>query len=126
MQMNRLEYKVLGMLRRHRWSRFRKLSMTELIRRSGGAFREVTVALINLEQGGYLHWHDKSSLRHIGLLRRAYGPSALLPWFVLAADGEIDPISADRSSLGQEQKGVRINSRPIPTRQPSKRRRSAD
>lgn len=69
MEMNVLELKILGMLRRHRWGAFRLLSMSGLIRRSGGAFREVTIALINLEQASYIRWPDKTSLQHIVLLR---------------------------------------------------------
>ncbi|WP_018977634.1 hypothetical protein [Saccharibacillus kuerlensis] len=68
--MSRLERKILGMLHRHRWNSFRWLSMGSLLQRSGGAFREVTIALINLEHDGYIRWPDKSSLRHIVLLRK--------------------------------------------------------
>ncbi|WP_172250836.1 hypothetical protein [Saccharibacillus deserti] len=79
MEMSRLERKILGMLRRRRMLSFGQLSMSRLIRRSGGAFREVTIALINLEQEAYIRWSDKSSLQHISLLRKAYGWRQLLP-----------------------------------------------
>ncbi len=78
-EMSRLERKILGMLRRRRMLSFGQLSMSRLIRRSGGAFREVTIALINLEQEAYIRWSDKSSLQHISLLRKAYGWRQLLP-----------------------------------------------
>ena len=68
-----LEQRVLGVLRRHRWSLFKRLSMTKLVQGSGGEFREVTIALINLEQEAYIRWPDKSSLHHIVLRRKAYG-----------------------------------------------------
>ncbi|MCQ4085615.1 hypothetical protein [Saccharibacillus sp. JS10] len=79
--MNRLERKILGILRRHRWLGFRLLSMAGTIRGSKSAFREVTIALINLEQGGYIGWRDKSSLKRITVLRKAYGIKLLFPYF---------------------------------------------
>ncbi|NGZ74480.1 hypothetical protein [Saccharibacillus alkalitolerans] len=79
MEMSRLERKILVMLRRHRWSAYRFLTMARLLDRTGGAFREVAIALINLEQYGCIRWPDKSSLRHIVLLRRAYSRRAMLP-----------------------------------------------
>ncbi|MDO3412828.1 hypothetical protein QWJ34_23885 [Saccharibacillus sp. CPCC 101409] len=76
MGINVLEQRVLGMLRRYRWSLFKRLSMAKLVQGSGGEFREVTIALINLEQEAYIRWPDKSSLHHIVLRRKAYGRRA--------------------------------------------------
>ena len=128
-EISRLEHKILGLMRRYRWSGFRDLSMAELTHRSGGAFREVTVALINLEQQGYLYWPDKSSLRHIELLRSAYRLHVLLPLFLLrflkygqAAPERQVPNKAFRRHDGRP--GAKP--RPMQLRQSSKRRRSAD
>jgi len=123
-KMNRLERRILGVLRRHRWLAFRLLSMAGLMRRSGGAFRDVTITLINLEQSGYIRWADKSSLTHISVLRKAYKLKAVFPWLPNREAGEIIPGSPYSST--QEERALRIKHRPNGPEQSSRRQRTAD
>lgn len=122
--MNRLERKVLGILRRHRWLAFRLLSMNGLMRRSGGAFRDVAITLINLEQSGYIRWPDKSSFKHISVLRKAYALEAMLLRAVNHEAGGHIVGSSDSSA--QEERTLRTKHRPNGPEQSSRRQRIVD
>lgn len=125
MEMNTLERSILGILRRHRWLAFRLLSMTGLMRRSGGAFRDVAITLINLEHGGYIRWPDKSSLKHISLLRKSYDIKAVFPQS--SSDQEIiETILDSPLSSAQEDRALRTKRRPNGPEQSSRRQRAAD
>ncbi|MWJ30317.1 MULTISPECIES: hypothetical protein [Saccharibacillus] len=130
MDMNGLELKILGILRRHRWGAFRWLSMARLIRHSGGAFREVTIALVNLEQAAYIRWLDKSSMQHIVLLRKAYErPKTPPPRFgTSAADArKISRTPGHRAQRALHQPtGSTVKRRPTETEPPARRTQAAD
>lgn len=123
-KMNRLERRVLGILRRHRWFAFRLLSMNGLMRRSRGAFRDVAITLINLEQGGYIRWPDKSSLKHISVLRKAYAFEAM---FLRRMDHQASGLIVSSSDLStQDKRTLRTTHRPNGPEQSSRRKRAVD
>ncbi|MEJ8305538.1 hypothetical protein [Saccharibacillus sacchari] len=121
--MNALERKILGILRRHRWFAFRLLSMTGLMRRSGGAFRDVAITLVNLEQGGYIWWPDKSSLKHISVLRKSYTLKAV---FTRSLNRESNETIFNPPYLSTQEERTRSKRRPNGPEQSSRRQRAVD